>query len=159
MNAIELLKKQHRLVEEIFEKIEKDGADKNSLFAQLGDNLAAHATIEESLFYPAAFADQTEDMLREAVEEHLSVKRIITDMLAVGVDDETFDAKVKVLKEQIEHHVEEEEDELFPKVQKVLGKEDLATLGADMKALFDAVMAEKPRFDVPQETTEPAPLQ
>lgn len=159
MNAIELLKQQHRLVEEIFEKIEKDGANKKSLFAQLGDNLAAHATIEENLFYPAAFADQTEDMLREAVEEHLSVKRIITDMLAVGVDDETFEAKVKVLKEQIEHHVEEEEEELFPKVQKVLAKEDLASLGADMKALFDAAMAQQPRFEVPLETREPAPLE
>lgn len=159
MNAIELLKSQHRVVESLFEEIEKDGADKKSLFAKIGDNLAAHASIEEALFYPAAFADETEDMLREAVEEHLSVKRILTDLLAVGTEDETFEAKVKVLKEQIEHHVGEEEDELFVKVKKILSKEDLEALGTDMKQLFDAFMAQQPRFDVPQETAEPAPLQ
>ena len=99
MNAIDLLEQQHREVEALFEKIE-EGTNKEESFTKLADSLAAHFSIEEKTFYPAAYKDETEDMLREAVEEHLSIKRVLTDILAVGLDDPTFDAKIKVLQEQ-----------------------------------------------------------
>lgn len=160
MNAIELLKQQHREVEDLIEKIEKgNGKDRETLFEELADCVAMHASIEEKLFYPAAYKDQTEELLREAVEEHLSVKRVLTDIMEVGVEDETFEAKLSVLKEQIEHHVQEEEKELFKKVRKVLSKEELETLGADMEVLSNELLETEPRLEVPGETDAPAPLE
>ena len=160
MNAITLLKQQHDEVEELFEQLEEadDDGEKLALFQQLADNLAAHATIEEKIFYPAAYAKKTEELLREAVEEHLAAKRIIADLLALSPDDETFDAKVKVLKEQIEHHVEEEEGELFKAARKELSAAELNQLGTQMEALFDAEMDKSPSQSVPGQTDEAAPL-
>ena len=159
MDAIELLEQQHREVEQIFKQLEKDGADKAALFAELADSLAVHATIEEKIFYPATKSARTEDLLLEAVEEHLSVKRLLADMLEADPSDNAFDAKIKVLKEQIEHHVEEEEEELFPKVKKQLGKEALAALGQQMEEMGDDLKAAgEPRQMVPSETEKPAPL-
>ncbi len=82
---------------------------------ELADNLAAHAAIEERIFYPAAYGDNTRDLLEEAVEEHLALKRVIADLIKMGPSDDYFDAKIAVLKEQVAHHVEEEEKELFPR--------------------------------------------
>src|SRR5687768_12693556 len=119
MNAIELLESQHREVEKLFEMIEAaDGEKKMELLGELADTLAAHATIEEKIFYPRTLAARTEELLREAVEEHLSVKRVLADLLETSEGDENLDARIKVLKEQVEHHVEEEEGELFPKVKR-----------------------------------------
>ena len=136
MNAIDLLKSQHREVEALFAKIEKaKNADaKEDLFTQIADKLAVHAAIEEHHFYPAVKAKRTEDILLEALEEHLSIKRVIADLLEIEPDDETFDAKVKVLKEQVEHHVEEEESDLFPKVKKLLSREELDAVAQEMAA-------------------------
>ena len=160
MNAIDLLKQQHDEVEDLFEQLEDASSDgqKLALFQQLADNLAAHAAIEEKIFYPAAYAKQTEDLLREAVEEHLGVKRIIADLLALAPDDETFDAKIKVLKEQVEHHVEEEEGELFKAARKELGATELKRLGAEMEQLFDSLVEKSPSAEVPAQTDEAAPL-
>src|SRR5688500_8847072 len=122
MDAIELLKQQHQEVKKLFAMIEEaEGDDKAALVDELADNLAAHAAIEEEIFYPHTLSARTEDLLREAVEEHLSAKRLLADLLECDVDDDSYDAKIKVLKEQIEHHVEEEEGELFPKVKKLMG--------------------------------------
>src|SRR5690242_12952688 len=113
MDAIEMLKSQHREVEAFFKKYEEkgDGAEKGKqqLFESIADALAMHATIEERHFYPAVRAKRTEDILLEALEEHVGIKRVIADLLKIDSSEETFDAKVKVLKEQVEHHVEEEE--------------------------------------------------
>lgn len=164
MDAIKLLKSQHDEVEALFAKFEKaEGAGKKEdLFKQIADNLAAHATIEEKVFYPAAYGEheeELEDMLREAVEEHLSIKRVIADLLEIGPDDESFEAKVKVLKEQVEHHVEEEEGELFPKAKKEIAAEELEAMGAEMEEMFEALIPGEPRMDIPEETDAPAPLQ
>jgi hemerythrin-like domain-containing protein len=159
-DAITLLKEQHREVESLFEQIEQasDTEDKESLFQELADNLAAHSTIEEKIFYPAAYAKQTKDMLTEAVEEHLSVKRLLTDLLQMSPEHENFDAKIKVLKEQIEHHVEEEEKELFPQVEKDMNSEKLETLGAQMEEMFEEELDNEPSENVPAETGEAARL-
>jgi hemerythrin superfamily protein len=161
MDAIDLLKSQHREVEDLFSKIEKsrDAAKKDQLFTKLADNLAIHAAIEEHHFYPAVKEKRTEDILLEALEEHLGIKRVLSDLLDTEIEDETFDAKVKVLKEQVEHHVEEEETDLFPKVRKLFDDDQLEAIGQAMSA-EQAELEEKgnPRDGVPAETEEAATL-
>lgn len=158
MNALELLKDQHRQVEKLFTEIEKseDGEQKQALFEELADNLAAHAAIEEDIFYPMAYAKQTKDLLLEAVEEHLSIKRVLADLIELTPDDESFDAKIIVLREQVEHHVKEEEGELFRKVKKELDSEELEALGAEMEEQFDAEMADDPSSKIMGQTDEAA---
>ena len=160
MDAISLLREQHDEVDDLIEKIESaEGDEKEALFIELADKLAAHATIEEKIFYPAVMAKQTEEILLESVEEHLSVKRVLADLLELSPDDDTFDAKLSVMKEQLEHHAhEEEEDELFPKVKKLLGKDQLEALGGEMASMFQELLAQSPRKNVPAETEEAAPL-
>ncbi len=154
MDAIKLLKQQHRVVEGLFEKIEDaEGDEKSQLFAQLADSFLVHCHIEEELFYPAVFEDRTEDDLREAVEEHLQAKRIIADMLDMDASDEQWTAKCAVLKEDIQHHVKEEEEELFPQVEKDFSKTRLDTLGRDMNKRADELKKEgEPRQLVYDET-------
>ena len=161
MNAIDLLEKQHREVEQLFKKFEKaEGEEeKQSLFEEIGDKLAVHAGIEEKHFYPATKTARTEDELREAVEEHLSVKRIIADLLEMEPSNPQFEPKVLVLKEQVEHHVEEEEEELFPKVKKMLSRDELDDLGTVMEDLAQELEAGTPRESVPAETGSAAPLE
>jgi hemerythrin superfamily protein len=160
MDAIELLKQQHREVEELFEKFEKAGKDdiRMELFTRIADNLAAHATIEEKLFYPSVYVGPTADKLQEAVEEHLSAKRVIADLLDMEPSDEQFKAKVKVLQELVEHHVEEEEKDLFKSVKKLMTKEELATIGEQMEVMFAELIQSEPRMQIPRETDEAAPL-
>jgi hemerythrin superfamily protein len=160
MNAIDLLEQQHREVEKLFKLIEdeEDGERKAELAAELADTLAAHATIEEQIFYPRTLSARTEDILREAVEEHLSAKRVLADILESRPSDEQFDAKIKVLKEQIEHHVEEEEEELFPAVKKLM-KHQLEEMGAEMEAMFADLLQGRPSEDISAETSAPAPLE
>ena len=158
IDAISLLTEQHREVESLFEQIEQatDSDDKQTIFLELSDNLAAHSAIEERVFYPAAYAGDTKDVLLEAVEEHLSVKRLLADLLDMSPEHENFDAKIKVLKEQIEHHVEEEEKQLFPKVREQLGSEKLELLGAQMEDMFEEELDGDPSESIPQETAEAA---
>ena len=160
MDAIELLIQQHDEVDDLFEQIEEadDDEEKATLVQALADNLAAHATIEEKIFYPAAYREQTDDLLHEAVEEHLAIKRIVADLLEMTPADENFDAKVKVLKEQVEHHVEEEESDLFPKIKKALKASELERLGDEMEALFESEMQDEPARKVPGETQHAAPV-
>lgn len=162
IDAIELLKQQHREVEELFEKFEKAGEGKSEmmmdLFARIADNLAAHATIEEKLFYPSVYVGPTADKLQEAVEEHLAAKRVIADLLDMDPSDVQFKAKMMVLKELVEHHVEEEEKDLFKDVKKLMGKEELAIIGEQMEAMFNELIQTEPRMQVPRETDEAAPL-
>ncbi|MFY1831392.1 hemerythrin domain-containing protein [Myxococcus fulvus] len=162
MNALELLEQQHEEVKKLFAQYGKlpDHADarRSELFKKIADRLAAHTTIEELYFYPSTKSERTEDELREAVEEHLSAKRIIADLLEMEPDDEEFDAKMKVLQEQIEHHVEEEEEELFKKVRKLLSKEQLEDLGIQMEQEFETLMKGEPRRNIPAETDHAAPL-
>lgn len=161
MDAIDLLKQQHRMVEKLFSQIEDaEGSEKVDLFTQLADAFLVHCHIEEELFYPSVYEDRTEDDLREAVEEHLQAKRIIADMLDLDPSDEQWVAKCSVLKEDIKHHVQEEENELFPQVQKDFGKKRLADLGSKMSARGDELKSEgEPRnlvFDETDHAVEPA---
>ena len=159
MNAIDLLKKQHQEAKELFSALEEaEVEEKEELFEKLADALATHAAIEERHFYPATRDDRTEDLLHEAVEEHLSVKRLIADLLDMSPSDAQFDAKVKVLKEQIEHHVEEEEGELFPEVKKAHKAQELDDLGLLMEETAEELLQSQPRNQVPLETGAAAPI-
>ena len=160
MDATHLLVQQHEEVKQLFSKIQKATSDseKAQLFAQIADNLAAHCTIEEKVFYPSVFVGELEDKLREAVEEHLAAKRVIADLLEMAPSDQQYAAKVKVLQEEIEHHVEEEEGDLFPRVRKGFSREELALLGEEMEGMFRRLMTDTPRNEVPNETEHAAPL-
>lgn len=161
LDVLQLLTSQHSEVDELFEKLESGEGDRAALFAQLADKLAAHAAVEEKIFYPAVMATQTSDMLHESVEEHLAIKRVIADMLDLDPsgDEDAFDAKLSVLKENVSHHAhDEEEDKLFPKVRKLLSADERAALGNDVLTLFESLIEQSPRFLVPDETAEAAPL-
>jgi hemerythrin superfamily protein len=161
MNAIKMLELQHREVANLFEKIEqaRKADTKERYFIQLADSLAIHATIEEHHFYPAVREKRTEDILLESLEEHLAIKRVLSDLLDVDIDDETFDAKLAVLKEEVEHHVEEEEKDLFPKVKKVLDEGQLEAIAQAMTAEQNELEEKgNPRDAVPGEVDKAAPL-
>ncbi len=146
MNAVDLLVTDHRRMEKLLkELVEATGDEKGRLFEEVADTLAVHVTIEEKLFYPAVKAGRTEDILLESLEEHLSIKRVLADLVALSPSDETFDPKLHVLKEQVVHHHKEEEGELFPKVRKLLDHERLSELGDRMEAERKTLETGKPR--------------
>jgi hemerythrin superfamily protein len=161
VNAIDLLAQQHREVKALFTKFEtaSSAEEKQKLFEQIADDLAVHTAIEEKHFYPATRSARTDDLLQEAVEEHLQAKRVIADLLEMQIDDAQFDAKMTVLREEIEHHVEEEEGELFPKVKRLLSEDELDDLGTVMEDLADELKEEgAPRAQVPAETGDAAQI-
>lgn len=145
MQAIKLLKQQHQDVRDLFDRLGQtdDTNQKESLFQQLADNLAAHMTIEESIFYPAAYTTD-DSKYTEAVEDHATAKRILLQLLGMACDDENFDDKVTRLQELIETHVEEEESVLFKSAKKNLEPDELEQLGDEMQQLFDEEMAGQP---------------
>ncbi len=125
MDAIELLKDDHENVKAMFEQYEGLGdramASKKKLATQICTELTKHATAEEEIFYPAFRAagkgKEKEDLVDEAIVEHASAKDLIAQIMEMDASEELFDAKVKVLSELIEHHVKEEEEEMFPKAR------------------------------------------
>lgn len=136
MDAVSLLKKQHREVEALFKQIEKtdDGAERRELMDQIREMLEMHTSIEEEIFYPAVReveSKKAEEMVLEAYEEHHVVDLVLKDLPNVDPEDERFEAKMTVLEELIEHHVEEEEKEMFKLAEK-LGKDELKELGERM---------------------------
>jgi hemerythrin superfamily protein len=134
VDAVELLINDHEHVKALFEQYESLGeralASKKKLAAQICLELTKHSTAEEEIFYPAVRAanKENEDMIDEAFVEHASAKQLIAQILAMEPDEPLYDAKIKVLSEQIAHHVEEEQGEMFPKARKA--KLDLVALGA-----------------------------
>lgn len=138
MNAFTLLKQDHKTVAELLEKIdattERALKTREELFTRLKTELDVHAKIEEEIFYPALEGeDETHEITLEAFEEHRLVKQLLAELESMPKDDEQWTARFTVLKENIEHHVEEEEGEMFPKARNVLSKEDQDTLGARME--------------------------
>ena len=134
MNAIELLTSQHREVEILFSEIEKatDPAEKEDLFIKLADRLLIHTSIEEHNFYPMVRGKRTDDILFEALEEHLGIKRVLGELLDLEMEDSKFEARIKLLQEEVEDHVVEEEGALFPKVRSMLDEGELESLGQAM---------------------------
>jgi hemerythrin superfamily protein len=146
-DAIELLTAEHKEVNAMFKEYQKlvDGdkssEEKETLARQICLMLTVHATTEEEIFYPAARdAIDDEDLLDEAEVEHGSAKELIAQIEAGSPSDPLYDAKVKVLGEYVQHHVKEEEEELFPKVKKA--KVDLASLGEQILVRKEELMPE-----------------
>jgi len=138
MNAFELLKTDHETVAGLLEKIdqttERGVKTREELFARLKTELDLHAKIEELILYPALeTAEETRGITLEAYEEHRLVKQLLSELAKMPKDDEQWTARFTVLKENVEHHVEEEEDELFKKARQVLSKEEIETLGTRLQ--------------------------
>jgi iron-sulfur cluster repair protein YtfE (RIC family) len=138
MDAFKLLKQDHEKVAGIFEKLEPTTEralkTREELFAQLKGELTVHAEVEEQIFYPAIKdAEETHEITLEAFEEHNVVKTLLAELDAEPKDTEEWKAKLTVLKENVEHHVEEEEGEMFPKAKKVLDAELVEELGTRME--------------------------
>src|SRR5215217_6081062 len=135
-DAIALLKDDHRKVEELFEQFEKARGDgrKERIANEICLELSVHAAIEEEVFYPACEGKVDEDLLKESYVEHDAAKVMIAEIASGGPSDEYYDAKVKVLQEQIEHHVEEEEKPGGVFAQARNGKLDFDTLGEQLAA-------------------------
>ena len=141
MNALELLKKDHKTVKELFKKAEGNNNEKQQkqLFEQIKTELETHTHIEEAVFYPAvAKIDELKDMVLESLEEHKQVKTLLREMENLNNDSEKFEPKLKVLMENVEHHaVEEEEGKMFPKLRKFMNPEMLDQLGEELEAAKD----------------------
>lgn len=138
MNVFTLLKADHKKVAGILEKLdsttERGVKTREELFTQLKTELDVHARIEETIFYPELKkADETRDITLEAFEEHRLVKQLLGELEKMSKDREEWTAKFTVLKENVEHHVEEEESDMFPKARKVLSEEQAETLGTKME--------------------------
>lgn len=147
MDAIALLTRDHREVEQLFKQFEKltgrAQKSKEKIVAKIIRELAVHSAVEEMLFYPAVrtaglkadtrAGEKAAETILESLEEHHVVKWTLSELEKMKADDERFDAKVKVLTENVRHHVEEEEQELFPKVKRLLGQEVLDELGKRME--------------------------
>lgn len=151
-DAIALLKEDHRTVEKLFKDFEdaKGEGRKEKLARRICLELTVHTMIEEEIFYPACEGKlEDEDLLKEAYVEHDSAKLLIAEIEAgSGQSDDFFDAKVQVLSEQIDHHVEEEEKELFPEVKKA--EIDLDAVGEQLAARKQELLKEFKASGVPE---------
>ena len=148
VDAIELLTQDHRNVKDLFEQYEalSDRAftSKKKLAEKICLELTKHATAEEEIFYPAVrnASKKNDDIIDEATVEHASAKSLIAQILAMEPSDDLYDAKIKVLSEQIDHHVQEEESEMFPKARNA--KIDLVALGTQIAARKEEVFLPEP---------------
>lgn len=136
MDALELLKMDHRKVADLFAQVNatEDEKKHQQLFEQIKDELETHAHIEETVLYPAFEKyGQLKPMVLEAYEEHKQIKTLIDEIIALSEGSERFDAKLKVMGKNVVHHVKEEEAEMFPAVKKFLDGRRLEQLGQELE--------------------------
>jgi hemerythrin-like domain-containing protein len=138
MDPISLLEEDHRkmkkLLSELESTTERGVKTREDLFATVKDELTVHETIEEEIFYPALKEHpKTKEIALEAYEEHHVVDMVMAEIEDVPSDDETWGAKFKVMKENIEHHIEEEENEMFKQARQVFEEDELEALGEQMR--------------------------
>lgn len=139
MTVFELLKKDHQKVADIFKQIdettERAVKTREDLFARLKTELDIHAELEEAILYPALKEfEESREIALEGVEEHRVVKRLLSELESTPVESEQWTAKLTVLKENVEHHVEEEEGEMFKKAREVLSREQIEEITARIEA-------------------------
>jgi hemerythrin superfamily protein len=139
MKATDLLETQHREVEQLFERLARSEDDRIELLRELAGKLAAHMRIEEEIFYPRA-REITEDKIHESLEEHTLAAFALKRLAEIDPWHESFAAKAKALKELVMHHVEEEENELFPRIEQAIGETELQQMGEDLEARFEEVV-------------------
>jgi hemerythrin-like domain-containing protein len=146
MNALTLLKKDHAKVKALLSELEstteRGVQTRQRLFAEIKAELTVHETIEEEIFYPELKAHpKAKDIVLEAYEEHNVVDTLMGELSSLSVEDETWGAKAKVMQENIEHHIEEEEGEMFDKAEQVFDKTELEDLGRRMADRKESVTA------------------
>ena len=138
MDALELLKKDHQKVKELFKQAEANDDEKKQrrLFDEIKTELETHTQIEESVFYPAVEKhEELKDMVLESLEEHKQVKTLLREMENLTSNSEKFEPKLKVLMENVEHHAEEEEEgKMFPKIRQLFSRSELDTLGQELES-------------------------
>lgn len=147
MDAIALLTEDHRTVKKLLDELEKTTErgvkTRQELFSKIKLELTVHEIIEEEIFYPALKEHpKAQDIVLEAYEEHHVVDLLMGELSALPVDDETWGAKATVMKENIEHHVEEEEGDMFKQARQVFDKAELAQLGEAMTARKEQALQE-----------------
>jgi hemerythrin-like domain-containing protein len=145
VDPVKLLKDDHKKVKDLFRQFEKARSDdrKKQIAEEVFHELEVHAAIEEEIFYPAARAKMDKDgkaVVDEGFEEHHVVKMLIGELQALPRVNEQYEAKFKVLTENVEHHIEEEEKEMLPDAKKALG-DDVDMIGTQMEARKDELMA------------------
>ncbi len=135
MNAIELLKQDHDTVDRLFQKVKATDKDEHKeLFEKIKQELEVHTHIEETIFYPKIKEEkELEDIVLEGIEEHHQVKMFLRELSNLADDSEKFEPKLKVLMEDVTHHVQEEEGEMFPKIEKIFDESTLEDLGKQME--------------------------
>jgi hemerythrin superfamily protein len=143
MKATDLLKKQHKSVKALFKKVEntEDARRRRQLMDEIANELKIHTKIEEEIFYPAVReigTSKAEELVDESFEEHHVVDLVLADLPKVDPEDERFAAKMTVLSELVEHHADEEEEEMFPMCEKKLGRERLQQLGEQMQQMAES---------------------
>ncbi len=161
MDATDYLTRQHREIEQALrEALDTVNPDaKRSRFLDIADALILHIAAEEQVFYPAVHDGPNEDVLLESLEEHLALKRLLSDLLALHGDDVTFQPKLHVLREQAEHHHKDEEKKLFPEVRERFDEGWREALGHRMEMLELSLQARgKPRRAVHEQTDAAQPL-
>ena len=137
MNALELLKQDHQKVKGLFQEIRKssDRSKQKELFDKIDTELEMHTHIEETIFYPAiGEQEKLKDMVAEALEEHQQAKELLQQLEELRADDHDFGSKLQQLMEAVEHHVEEEEGEMFPKIREVFDEDELQQLGEELES-------------------------
>jgi len=137
MDALDLLKQDHQAVKSLFDQIDdaEDTKQRKKLFDQIDTELNIHAHIEETVFYPEMQKiDELKEMVEEALEEHQEVKTLLEEMEALDPENEQFSASLEELMENVEHHVAEEEDEMFPKVREQCDQATLDRLGEQLES-------------------------
>jgi len=139
VNPIQMLKDDHRKVKQLFSEYESAGEDaitkKQDIADKVFDELEVHSSIEEEIFYPAVRDNADEEgsrLVAEAIEEHRVVKTLIDELRELDADDEQFEAKFKVLSENVEHHADEEETEMFPVAKDALA-DNVDQIGQEMQ--------------------------
>jgi hemerythrin superfamily protein len=146
MDAIQMLKDDHEKVKKLLKELdsttESDASKRQQLFTQVKEELTVHEAIEEEIFYPALKEFQkAREIVLEAYEEHGVVDMVMTEIEQVPFDDETWAAKFTVMKENVEHHIEEEEKEMFKQARDAFEKQDLEELGERMNTRKEQLLA------------------
>ncbi|PYN08635.1 MAG: hemerythrin [Candidatus Rokuibacteriota bacterium] len=143
MKATDLLKKQHKSVKALFKKVEntEDARRRRQLMDEITNELKIHTKIEEEIFYPAVReigTSKAEELVDESFEEHHVVDLVLAELPKVDPEDDRFAAKMTVLSELVQHHADEEEEEMFPMCEKKLGRERLQQLGEQMQQMAES---------------------
>ena len=138
MDALELLKQDHQKVKGLFKQGQEtdDKKRQRQIFKEIKSELETHARIEETIFYPAMQEhEELKDMVLESLEEHKQLKMILRELSRLSANSERFKPKFKVLKDDVEHHAEEEEEgKMFPKIRKLISEDELKQLGEELEA-------------------------